>query len=397
MRGTIAALGLVALAPGCFESRTPDGGPDPGCTTSAMCAPGSICIDGVCAPDVDARTGCRSSSDCPSGHRCIDTRCVPAAAAETRQYVISTLAIPEPTFRTGSRAGIAAGFDLDGLATVGDPAALDCVTIADDYVSLETGEAGVDNAFAGLVPSLGPLFAGDCPPGAAGSECVAAIFAQQIASGRTLIAIEVGDVESFDADADGVTIDVYAARRPSCFAGCRWDGARCAADPWTGSLASSPVACGALATRAACTAAPMDVASCAPALAGGLLAPGQTFERGPVLSSGTATLSGGRIAGEAMTLPLELRLTDWTLPLDLVVVEIGAAISRDALRSAAIGGRLSVDAFVTSIDEFMPGIGPTARSLLEGIADLSPSRDPMICRELSAGIDFTAVSATLAP
>jgi hypothetical protein len=417
--------GLCALAAGCGSSGDVDAGTDSGPRDSgaprdtgppdagadapiATDAPVPPMDDAAALPDAplaDAAMVCTSDGDCAPGTICVDLRCVvppPQDPAETRLYVLSDIDIPEPTPRTGpTMPGVAAGFDVDGLVTIGDVAAVDCVSISDDFESLEIPapggvgmEQGVDNAFGTLVPGLGSLIGGMCPGGTTGAECIHRLFLDQIARGDTLVGIEVRDVESYESDVDGVTVQIFSVRRPSCFAGCSWSGTACTPDPRNGTAAAFD--CTARTTPASCTGlAPMP-STCAPTLTLGMLAPGQTFERAaPLTPASPGSLRGGRLYTTAPLFGLTVTTMSYSLPFLLHGVELGAHLTPTALDAAALGGTMLVDDLVMTAEVVMPGIGPTARSLLESIADFEPSSDPLICRQLSAGLDITGVPATV--
>jgi hypothetical protein len=316
---------------------------------------------------------------------------------QTYQFLVSDIDIPEPTLRTPAGPGTAAGFNIDGMVTVSDPAAPNCVDLADDYISLEDpAETGVDNALAGLLGSLASLIASSCPPGTSGSECIHALLVEQITSGSLLLVVEAREVNSLNNDTS-VTVQLYLGRTATCFAGCVWTGTACTASPFSGSMA--PTTCGTHADMAACMGASRDDASCTPELSGSTVAAGQTLETAmsvgdPVMAS----ISGGRLRAQAPQITLMINAGDFMIPLVIRNARIGGRITESGMTASAIGGSVLVDDIVNAAEAAMMGLGMTARSLLEGIADIDPTAaNPQICSSLSAGIDFTAVSTTLSP
>jgi len=76
---------------------------------------------------------------------------------------------------------------------------------------------------------------------------------------------------------------------------------------------------------------------------------------------------------------------------------LGGRITSTALTEAASGGAISIDDLVAFFESVMPGIGETARGLLEMYADLDPEpADPLICESISAGVGLTAVRGSVA-
>jgi hypothetical protein len=71
-------------------------------------------------------------------------------------------------------------------------------------------------------------------------------------------------------------------------------------------------------------------------------------------------------------------------------------VSAFGLENGVLGGGILVEDLVLLAEMIMPGIGETARGILVDLADLSPSAaDPLVCREVSAGMGLTAVPGTL--
>jgi len=271
-------------------------------------------------------------------------------------YVVSDINIPPP-----SMANEASGYNLDGMETVADPAATNCVDFAQDFTSLETMEPGVDNAMAGLMTTLASFLM--CPAGTTPEQCVHDLLLQQIAEGKVLLVAQVTDVNSFNND-PSVTVQLYRAQVPGC-------------DP----------------------AMP---ATCAPMLtAGGTLAPGQALVPVPMGAALGAPVTGsivnGRLTVQADVIPLSVGSGGTNITLMVRNARFGAQITATGLSAGAIGGSISVDEVVAiAVAMMLPEA--TARMLLGSYADLVPSAaDPLVCEALSAGIHFEAVTANFTP
>jgi hypothetical protein len=129
----------------------------------------------------------------------------------------------------------------------------------------------------------------------------------------------------------------------------------------------------------------------------GLIAPGQTFDTVSTLAtSARADIFDGRlqVRWATLTLPMDPGLL---LPSRLERVEMRANVTADALAFGQMGGTAPIDDFVARAEAIMPGIGPTVRSVMEAISDVTVTSDPVVCADVSAGLTFEAVAATRTP
>jgi hypothetical protein len=270
----------------------------------------------------------------------------------THTYVLHRMAVPEAT--TGA-APQAAGFNLDGLDS-GDgsiSSSANCEEYNPDYASLrDPGHIGVDNALQSLVPTIESLLDSATCPGGTTDGCLDATIAEQIASGTLLLLVEITGLDSYAYDTE-VDVTIYLGAVPG------------------GGL---------------------------PLLDGsGLIAPGQTFDTVSTLAtSARADIFDGRlqVRWATLTLPMDPGLL---LPSRLERVEMRANVTADALAFGQMGGTAPIDDFVARAEAIMPGIGPTVRSVMEAISDVTVTSDPVVCADVSAGLTFEAVAATRTP
>lgn len=92
------------FGPWCGDERDGDAGaredaaarPAPGCTATADCAAGEVCVEAACRP-IDET--CRFDHDCGAGRRCVDNACRPHCTDETdcRDGTACTAGLCEPT------------------------------------------------------------------------------------------------------------------------------------------------------------------------------------------------------------------------------------------------------------------------------------------------------------
>ena len=259
-------------------------------------------------------------------------------------YIVDTITIPPSP--TGAMMNITPGFNLDGKVSV-EGGAGNCEDAIGDYNS-PSGETGIDNQLVGILISTLMGFISDLD--------VQATVEEQIASGSLLLAVQVNDIESFENDPDGVTLDLFLV-----------DPAGCAMSP------------------------------CPPM--GGAVSGGASWVRqaGMPLASGlSATITDGVLNGGPVDLPLSFEASGTSITLTIRDATVGGDISETAMENGAIGGELRIDDVVMLAEMIMPGIGETARGLLEMYGDLSPTTaDPLLCDSISAGIAFTAVEGTV--
>jgi hypothetical protein len=257
----------------------------------------------------------------------------------TRTYVLSTISIPE-VMGSGA-AATAAGFNLDGMVSTGTGST--CVDLTPDYLSLnDPGETGVDNALAGLVPTLEMLI---------GGEGLDATLQEQITEGTLLIMMQVRDINSFTNDSS-IQVQLYLGSVPG---------------------------------------------GGAPGITGSTLTPGQAFTGMPVGTVQTGSIVSGRMRVSTPLLTIGINTDSLMLDLNIRSAQVRATIRTDSLSNGAIGGALRVEEIADAAEAIMPGLRATVLSVLGGVADLEPqAADPLTCDSLSTGILFTAVSATLA-
>jgi len=262
----------------------------------------------------------------------------------TVTYIVDTITIPPGP--TGAMMNITPGFNLDGKVSV-EGGAGNCEDAIGDYNS-PSGETGVDNQLVGVLLGVLVGFLGDLD--------VQATVDEQISTGSLLLAVEVNDIESFENDPDGVTLDLFLV-----------DPAGCAMSP------------------------------CPPM--GGAVAGGASWvqQAGMPLATGLrATIVDGVLTGGPIDLPLSFEASGTMITLTIRDAGAGGGKGGTGMGTGPIGGGLRVADAAMPAEGIMPGIGETARGLLEMYADLSPSTaDPLLCDSISAGIAFTAVEGTV--
>jgi hypothetical protein len=258
-------------------------------------------------------------------------------------YIVDTISIPEAP--TGAMMNIAPGFNLDSKVSVESATGDNCEDLIGDYTS-PTGETGVDNQLVGVLISTLQGFVSDLD--------VQAQVEEQIASGSLLLAIRVNDIESFDTDPDGVTLDLFLVKQADC------------------TMDTCPVT-------------------------GGVMAGQDWVQRAMPLATGLAAdIEGGTLRGSVPALPLSFEASGTAITLTISDATVGGDITATSMTNAAIGGEIRIDDVVMLAEMLMPGIGETARGLLVMYADLSPqSADPLTCDSISAGLSFTAVDGNV--
>ena len=259
----------------------------------------------------------------------------PLGMATSRTYIISAYDIPGAP----DAMNRVPGFNLDGVNSNGMGS--NCVGVTEDFTSL-TGEAGTDNQ---LVGTLTALFASGL-----GVELQSAAN-QPIASGTQLLAVRVSDVESFTTDAS-VTIELFLVRQADC-------------------------------ARETCP------------VVSGVMPDGAWVQRASALTPPVpAAIAGGQLRGSLPTFPLALNPGTGDTTLTLREVTSGADITAAGLSAGAIGGLLTPRDVLDFCEQIMPGIEETVVPIIAGMADIEPTpRMADVCRAISAGIGFRAVSA----
>lgn len=266
----------------------------------------------------------------------------PAMAPVTMTYIVDTITIPPSP--TGPMMNITPGFNLDDKVSV-EGGAGNCEDAIGDYVN-DQGDTGIDNQLVGILISTLMGFISDLD--------VQAEVDTQISSGSLLLAVRVNDINSYTSDSS-VTLDLFLV-----------DPAGCAMSP------------------------------CAPT--GGVTADAMWVQQaGAPLAMGLpATIADGVLSGGPIDLPLSFEASGEMITLTIRDATVGGDISESGMENGAIGGELRIDDVVMLAEMIMPGIGETARGLLEMYGDLSPSTaDPLVCDSISAGIAFTAVPGTV--
>lgn len=265
-------------------------------------------------------------------------------------YALASMSAREPE---GDRAD---GSDLDDVVSTGE--GVTCVDLTPDFVSLQDGARGVDNALAPLVPTLGSLHADSCAVAASAQACLAELSTRAILAGRSLYVIEVTGIGSYEDD-PAVEVIVHRATVPGC-------------DPAVAS-------------------------TCAPRRTGTTLAPGQTFETRE-LGRGAGTIAGGRLrVSFARPVPIDIPMFR-AEPAEHALhgARLVATITPESLSSAALAGALEVEEMARRAEEGMPGAGELVRSVMSGVADLDPDpEDSSRCLQLSVALSITTVPARI--
>ncbi len=342
MRLVHTLFGIAALASACAPpSYTPTS-----CHTAAECPARSGCLYGFCTtPRACGNGRCdggESVRSCPSdcdGAICGDGRCDPSETSEscpdcslTRTYVFSTM----DTMELSADPAVTFGFDLDGVPDGRE--GLPCTT-APDFISVVTGQHGVDNQLGTVLPIIGQML----PNGVNGA------IQEDIQRGALLYIIEVTGIANFTNDPFVAVHGVMG--RP---------------------LPGTPVVTD-----------------------GAGLAPGQTF--GILIDLGTVAgaITDARLSVSALQLPLSFTANGVSLLMTIRDLVIGGHLSETGeLTQGEIGGSVSVEDAVVLGSTFFAGID---RATIEAIAmpDLDPDATGDHCASISAGLGFEAVSATL--
>lgn len=290
-----------------------------------------------CTTDVPARSDEERTATEPGGMDGV-----------TLTYIVSMLAIPE------AEDGNAMGLNLDGTdALDGDPAAsAACDRSTPDFTAIHDPlHAGVDNAVQALIPTAESLMtSSDC--GGDTDGCIDRLIADQIASGMTLILVEVGGVDSFLYDAN-VRVRLYEV-----------------------SIEDGPA---------------LDASN--------IIAPGQSFLTVRALSEEVdGDIFAGRLRAPMPTLDISPLTEDSEF---LIVVapllndaEIRADIDADGLSNGVIAASMLVEDVVAQASAIYPGQAGVIRAVITSFADLQPSEeDDEECEVISLGLDLDAVVA----
>lgn len=316
-----------------------------------------------------------------------------AGPGQAVTYVIGTIRTNGDIDGSGAQAY---GFDLDNM--VDGPA--DTCQAAADFTSPETGGGGVDNQ---LTNALGLL---------AGMDLDGTIQGQ-INAGKILILLEISGINSFANDSDITVHAVLAQVQPEGVA-CRAHTAEgdCTGDTtnqceWTaaasgtgGSCATTvppdvSTACAAHTVEADCRDDQANACNWSMNTCSGIAA-GQTFASQTDLGTVQGSITGGRLSAVTPMLPLHLSVQGAEIDLILRNVHFGGAITATGITGGEFGAKVTVDDVITIGEQIMPGL--VTRDLINSVVmpDLDPeAADPMTCDSISAGMGFTALTATL--
>ncbi len=253
----------------------------------------------------------------------------PAIEAEPRVAVVSELG-----FGREEPEGQSVGFDLDGR--VSDEDDVDGCGVV-DLTHAVTGEPGIDNAFAGLLPALE----------LAGAGPLEDLVQASVTNSELLLLLEMDGLEEAG---ECVSLTLSRAIGP----------ARVGGDGW--------------------------------------LLPGQTFDvnpEAPISTIECAAFDGTRLVGTGLEYRLPLNVFDEYIDLTLLDGTVEVEMHEDGTMSGVIGGGLSiaeVAANVASLD----GIGDQIPQLIGPLLDANADLDPTgfgSCQQLSVVLTFGAISA----
>lgn len=266
----------------------------------------------------------------------------------TYTYVVADMSLPMAT-----PEGVAAGFNVDGIDSMGGSTASDanCQEFNPDFTSPTDPDVGIDNALQGLVGLIeGLLDAADCPGGTT-EGCLDATLQEQIDTGSLILLLEVADVNDLTYDSD-VTVTLALGEVPG-------------------------------------GGAPMIDGT-------GALAAGQAFDRVMDLATVPGDIFNGRARMQTDLLPLSIPAGGVDLTLNISQAELRFDITADGLTRGNLGGVIQIQALVDAVEAAMPGFGETVRSVLEPVADVGPlDADPAICESMSVGFLLGGTTATI--
>ncbi|MFO0686369.1 MAG: hypothetical protein U0234_30175 [Sandaracinus sp.] len=292
------------------------------------------------------------------------------------------------------------GFDLDGMM---DGPAGTCQDQA-DYTSPVTGDTAVDNQLVNALSFLGSMLGDDGANGA---------IRDQIEAGKILLILQVSDINSFADDSSvqvravlGQVQQGTACHAHTAEADCTGDTANScdwtAAASGTGGTCSSTTppavstACAAHTAEADCTGDAANACnwSASASTCSGIAA-GQTFAVLQELDSVTGSIAGGRLTAVTSQLPLHFEASGMSIDLVLREVHFGGRITATGITGGEFGAKVLVDDVVMLAANLGLNVD---RATIEGVVppDLDPqAADPMTCDAISAGMGFTAITATL--
>jgi len=261
---------------------------------------------------------------------CVPGDEVPIEEPEPQVAIVSQLG-----FGREEPEGHSVGFDLDGR--ISDEDDVDGCGVV-DLTHAQTGEEGIDNAFAGLLPALE----------LAGAGPLEDLIQASVTNSELLLLLEMDGLEAEPGECVSLTL----------------------------SRAIGPARVG----------------------GDGMLLPGQTFDVNPEAPIGTiecATFDGSRLVGSGLEYRLPLNVFDEYIDLTLLDGSVEVVMHDDGTMSGVIGGGLSIAEVaetVASLDGIGDQIPQLIGPLLDANADLNPTGFGS-CQELSVVLTFGAISA----
>jgi hypothetical protein len=320
-------------------------------------------------------------------------------APMTRTYVISAIDAEGDATMPDS----AYGFDLDMADGLPAGAPADSCQGQTDFTSLVGGAPGVDNQLASVVSLLNGVVTGG----------VNGAITTQINGGKVLLMLEISEINSFTTDP---AIRVHAAlgqiqtSGPACAAitaetACTADTAH--ACEWTAAASGTGGTCATTNTPTLSTVCPThtDQASCHGDAANGCgwsgadntcsgLASGQTFAMLMDLGTVDGSITAGQLSSITDSLPLSFAVMGTNLTLTLHHVRFGGTITAAGIVGGQFGAEILLQELVDTANSIDPSYGALVSSVV--VPDLDPSTaDPTMCAGISAGMGYSAVSATL--
>lgn len=253
-------------------------------------------------------------------------------------YVLDDWTVSEAP--TGRDWNIAPGFDLDGQITVVGSAPTRCDQFVPDLVS-PAGQQGIDNQLTamliGFTQGISPTF--DLEPQ----------LEAEIRNGSNVLALRVDDLDDLSDDRD-LTVTLLRVRPSECTSAC--------AVPNVSSVSSWAT-------------------------------------EGEPVTIGVGSTVDGILEARFDRFPLVF--TDETRQdIPLRNARLRCRLVSGGLGECVLGGGLTVDDLVAFAASREPDIAESLRGILEDQADLVPSEDdPLVCTRVSAGLELTAVSASI--
>lgn len=346
------------------------------------CPTGLLCVGDRCA------NTCTTDHDCPSDGLCrvadttgqhfcfapgrddagvpndgsvpVDANVPPDAGPVSRTYVIGR-------FLSGDDlpGGQAYGFDLDMM--VGGAAGLPC-TGAIDFTSPISGNTGIDNQYGTIVPTFDAMLGTDGYDGR---------MRDRILSGDYLMVLQVDGIDSF-LDDPSVMVRVVRAQGTG-----------------TGGGVTAGADCVAHVSSETCRADATNACSWRSATSECLgLQAGQSLASSATLGTFAGAIRNSRLEFQT-TLPLDTPFVSVAVPtMPVRNARFAAHISSATLSEGEIGGTVLLDDLVAGGMSILSGFDrSTAESFVQ--PDLGPDATGAHCANISAGLRFDAITATL--